>query len=245
MRAVQLLHSLFLQLFWTGAMETQMIYYNSVVGIEQAPLYCYLYISISRSSPVPRRVQEGRWDPGSGMGRAAWSASPAGGAWLWNEGSKSRWSREALSLLHVFLTCVGFTDWSGEGEIPLLSCAAWQAHSCVWSHNGTLGISHFGFTLRCPQCPMSSWLWAFPVKLTEDQVWNLFPIISTTLWGPSFCPVGMEVGMRAERGWLHVSFFSTNPPPSLLFTDLFWSPLTFPSTPLRTIYFNKRLRNNN
>lgn len=50
-------------------METQMIYYNSVVGIEQAPLYCYLYISISRSSPVPRRVQEGRWDPGSGMGQ--------------------------------------------------------------------------------------------------------------------------------------------------------------------------------
>lgn len=52
MRAVQLLHSQFLQLFWTGAMETQMIYYYLVVGIEQAPLYCPLYISISRSSPV-------------------------------------------------------------------------------------------------------------------------------------------------------------------------------------------------
>lgn len=34
-------------------METQMIYYYLVVGIEQAPLYCPLYISISRSSTVP------------------------------------------------------------------------------------------------------------------------------------------------------------------------------------------------
>lgn len=29
-----------------GAMETQMIYYNLKVGIEQAPLYLSLYISI-------------------------------------------------------------------------------------------------------------------------------------------------------------------------------------------------------
>lgn len=43
MLADQLLQS---QLFWMGAMETQTSYYNLEVGIEQAPLYGSLYISI-------------------------------------------------------------------------------------------------------------------------------------------------------------------------------------------------------
>lgn len=78
-------------------METQMIYYNLVVGTERAPLYCYLYVSIGsghgaeQPSPDAQCRRGGRVQQGDrehvrrrllqSLGRVAMAAS-----WVWTGG---------------------------------------------------------------------------------------------------------------------------------------------------------------